>query len=233
MWSVFHNQPFSSSYSLPCATTSPPWWATPGEEPKTFKKERTDLLKVSYTVVPEEAKKSCSLDNDDNQLKCYSFQVFFLEKSKLDWFVNTFIFSYTHTQLHHIYVHENTLTECFCDVRPIRQEEVKPRALQRTEGLGPSLHGLPLQCNRAGRDFLFNNIWPAIRNICTGARPLQRKIHLFLFNKDDKNFRLHKLSAARQFGLQEGPKEFALHRIHLWWESLILSKWKLPSRSWV
>ena len=32
-------------------------------------------LEVSYDLVPEELKKSCSLDSEENHLKCFSFQV--------------------------------------------------------------------------------------------------------------------------------------------------------------
>ena len=32
-------------------------------------------LEVSYDLVPEELKKSCSLDSGENHLKCFSFQV--------------------------------------------------------------------------------------------------------------------------------------------------------------
>ena len=32
-------------------------------------------LKVSYDLVLEELKKSCSLDSEENHLKCFAFQV--------------------------------------------------------------------------------------------------------------------------------------------------------------
>ena len=32
-------------------------------------------LKVSYDLVPEELKKSCSLDSEEINLKCFAFQV--------------------------------------------------------------------------------------------------------------------------------------------------------------
>ena len=68
------NHPFSSSYSLSCAASFPSWRSTTGQKP-TFSRIWIFRLKVSYTVVPEEPKKSCSLDNEENTLKCFSFQV--------------------------------------------------------------------------------------------------------------------------------------------------------------
>ena len=67
-------EPFSSSYSLSCAASFPSWRSTTGQKP-TFSRIWIFRLKVSYTVVPEEPKKSCSLDNEENTLKCFSFQV--------------------------------------------------------------------------------------------------------------------------------------------------------------
>ena len=39
------------------------------------RKHMISCLEVSYDLVPEELKRSCSLDSGENHLKCFSFQV--------------------------------------------------------------------------------------------------------------------------------------------------------------
>ena len=194
-------------------------------------------LKVSYTVVPEEPKKSCSLDNEENTLKCFSFQV---GRLTIGWWNEAPAwFHFLSVEPWHI------SAEHLCDGCELREEEVKQGTLQRAEGLGSSLHRLPLRCHGWGEVFqpyllrlrlktLDDNIAQNGVKMCSlGERPLQGKFLLCLLNGGDKVIGVHQVPVARQFRLQKGPEKLAHHRIHLWWALLSNLSQNLFTPSWV
>ena len=213
-------EPFSSSYSLSCAASSPSWRSTTGHKNYIFQDLTFFVWRFHTLWCRRSPRRAVRWTTRRTRWS--------VSRSRLAgiigwWNEAPAWFHFLSVEPWHI------SAEHLCDGCELREEEVEQRTLQRAEGLGSSLHRLPLRCHGWGEVFqpylfrlrlrtLDDNIAQnGVKMYSLGERPLQGKFLLCLLNGGDKVIGFQQVPVARQFRLQKGPEKLAHHRIHLWW----------------